>query len=124
MSMSMPQIIAVGSANPPNRFTQDEMLALAGYTDERRRAFFLNSGIDGRNLAIERNTFRPTESLDDLQARFRKSSVDLGCRALLAALSQAGCVPEELDFLATPTCTGRLCPSLDAILIRELGVRV
>jgi predicted naringenin-chalcone synthase len=121
--MSMPRILAVGTANPPNRFTQEEMLALAGYGDERRRGFFLNSGIQGRYLAIERNTFRPTESLDDLQARFRKASVDLGCRALLAALSRAGRRPQDLDFLATTTCTGRLCPSLDAILIRELGLR-
>ncbi len=121
--MSMPRILAVGTANPPNRFTQEEVLALAGYTDERRRGFFLNSGIEGRYLAIERNAFRPTESLDDLQARFRKTSVDLGCRALLAALSRAGRRPRDLDFLATTTCTGRLCPSLDAILIRELGLR-
>ncbi len=121
--MTMPRILAVGTANPPNRFTQDEALALAGYTDERRRGFFLNSGIQGRYLAIERNGFRPTENLDDLQARFRKTSVDLGCRALLAALSRAGRRPQDLDFLATTTCTGRLCPSLDAILSRELGLR-
>ena len=38
----------MGTANPPNRFTQAEALALAGYTDERRRGFFLNSGIEGR----------------------------------------------------------------------------
>ena len=121
--MSMPRILAVGTAHPPNRYTQEEMLALAGYADERRRGFFLNSGIEGRYLAIEPNTFRPTESLDDLQARFRKNSVDLGCQALLAALSRAGRSPQDLDFLATTTCTGRLCPSLDAILIRELGLR-
>ena len=121
--MNMPRIIATGTANPPNRFTQDEVLALAGYTDERRRGFFLNSGVEGRYLAIERNGFRPIETFDDLQARFRKVSVDLGCRALLAALSRAGRRPRDLDFLATTTCTGRLCPSLDAILIRELGLR-
>ncbi len=121
--MNMPRILAVGTANPPSRFTQEETLALAGYTDERRRGFFLHSGIEGRYLALERTTFRPTESLDDLQARFRKTSVDLGCRSLLAALSRAGRHPRDLDFLATTTCTGRLCPSLDAILIRELGLR-
>lgn len=121
--MNMPRILAVGTANPPNRFTQEEVLALAGYTDERRRGFFLHSGIEGRYLAIEKNGCRPTESLDDLHARFRKVSVDLGCRALLAALSRAGRRPRDLDFLATTTCTGRLCPSLDAILIRELGLR-
>jgi predicted naringenin-chalcone synthase len=121
--MSMPRILAVGTANPPNRFTQAEALALAGYTDERRRGFFLNSGIEGRYLAIDRNGFRPTETVDELQARYRKASVEIGCQALLRALAEAGRRPRDLDFLATTTCTGRLCPSLDAILIRELGLR-
>jgi len=118
-----PRIIAVGTANPPNRFTQAEVLEMAGYTDLRRRGFFLNSGIEGRYLAIDRTGFRPTESLDDLQARFRKASQEVGCQALLRALEQAGRTPRDLDFLATTTCTGRLCPSLDAMLIRELGLR-
>lgn len=121
--MSVPRILTVATANPPHRFTQTEILALAGYTDERRRGFFLNSGIDGRYLAIERGAFSPSESLDEIQARFRKTSVDLGVRALRAALTQAGRAPRELDFLATTTCTGRLCPSLDTLLIRELGLR-
>ncbi|MFB3819839.1 MAG: type III polyketide synthase [Candidatus Methylomirabilales bacterium] len=115
--------MSVGTAHPPERFTQEELLALAGYSDPRRRGFFLNSGIEGRYLAIDRAGFRPDESLDALQARFRKASVDLACRALQAALDNAGRPVRDIDFLATTTCTGRLCPSLDAILIRELGLR-
>jgi len=121
--MSHPRIVALATAHPPERFTQDEILALSGYRDARRRSFFLNSGIEGRYLAIERSGFRPDESVDALQARFRKASVDLACRALQAALERAGRAPEDLRFLATTTCTGRLCPSLDAVLIRELGLR-
>ncbi len=121
--MHMPRIVAVGTANPPTHFTQEEALALAGYTDARRRGFFLNSQIEGRYLAIDRDGFRPDESLDALNARFRKSSVELGCQAVLRALQRVGRQPRDLDFLATTTCTGRLCPSLDAILIRELGLR-
>lgn len=121
--MNTPRIIATGTANPPNRFSQAEVLEMAGYTDPRRRGFFLNSGIEGRYLAIDRTGFRPTESLDDLQARFRKASQEVGCQALLRALKQAGRSPRDLDFLATTTCTGRLCPSLDTMLIRELGLR-
>lgn len=121
--MSGPRILAVGTANPPNRFTQAEVLELTGYADPRRRGFFLNSGIEGRYLAIDKTGFRPAESLDDLQARYRKASLDLGYRALLTALEQAGRSPRDLDFLATTTCTGRVCPSLDTILIRELGLR-
>jgi predicted naringenin-chalcone synthase len=121
--MSTPRILTVGTANPPNRFTQPEVLALAGYPDQRRRGFFLNSGIEGRYLAIDPDGFSPNESLDELQARFRKTSVDLGVRALAAGLAQAGRRPRDLDFLVTTTCTGRLCPSLDSLLIRELGLR-
>jgi alkylresorcinol/alkylpyrone synthase len=121
--MNTPRLLTVATANPPARFTQAEILALAGYPDDRRRGFFLNSGIEGRYLAIERGTFSPNESLDELQVRFRKASVDLGARALAAALAQARRAPQELDFLATTTCTGRLCPSLDTLLIRELGLR-
>jgi predicted naringenin-chalcone synthase len=121
--MHSPRILAVGTANPSNWFTQAEVLALSPYRDERRRGFFLNSGIEGRYLAIDRNGFHASETLDELQARYRKASVELGCQALLRALAQAGHRARDLDFLATTTCTGRLCPSLDAILIRELGLR-
>jgi len=121
--MDLPRIVAVGTANPVNRFSQEEVLALAGYADDRRRGFFLHSGIEARYLAIDRAVFAPTETLDDLQTRFRETSVDLGRRALLAALEEAGRQPQEIDFLVTTTCTGRLCPSLDAMLIRELGLQ-
>lgn len=121
--MDLPHIVAVGTANPVNRFSQEEVLALAGYADDLRRGFFLHSGIEGRYLAIDRTGFTPTETLDDLQARFREASVDLGRRALLAALEAAGRRLQEIDFLATTTCTGRLCPSLDAMLIRALGLK-
>jgi len=121
--MDLPRVVAVETAHPQSRFTQAEALAMAGYSDDRRRGFFLNSGIEGRYLAIDRQAFRPDENLDALHARYRRASVDLACRALLSALNRAGRGPRDLDFLATTTCTGRLCPSLDAILIRELGLR-
>jgi predicted naringenin-chalcone synthase len=123
MDSCTPRLLTVATATPPNRFTQPEALALAGYTDERRRGFFLNSGIEGRYLAIEREGFSPSESLDQLNARFRTASVELGARALDGALEGLGREPRDLDFLATTTCTGRLCPSLDTLLIRELGLR-
>src|SRR5881397_4015187 len=63
-SMPAPKIVAVATATPPNRFTQAELLALAGYRDEGRRGFFTRSDIEGRNLCIDRATFRPNESVD------------------------------------------------------------
>jgi predicted naringenin-chalcone synthase len=121
--MGHPKIISVGTANPPHRFTQEEILAFSPYADRLRRGFFLNSGIEGRYLAIDPERFRPDETIDELAARFEEASIDLGRRALAAALERAGRAPEDIDFLATTTCTGRLCPSLDARLIRELRLR-
>jgi predicted naringenin-chalcone synthase len=121
--MPTPRILSVATAHPPERFTQEEVLAMSPYTDERRRGFFLHSGVEGRYLAIDRETFRPEETIDELAARFKKSAIDMGCRALSEALSGAGIGPRDLDFLVTTTCTGRLCPSLDAHLIHQLGMR-
>ncbi len=121
--MQPPTILAVGTATPPSRFSQEEILALAGYRDPVRRGFFLHSRIAGRHLAIDRETFWPDETVDALQDRYRKAAPDLAARAAARCLERAGRRPREVDFLATTTCTGRLCPSLDAILVRDLGLR-
>lgn len=121
--MQYPRIAAVATATPAQRFTQAELLRLAGYGDERRRGFFEASDIVGRHLYIDRERFRPDESVDELNDRFRRGALELGERAARAALARAGWAAGEIDFLATTTCTGRLTPSLDAHLIARLGCR-
>src|SRR5437867_825002 len=114
--MSAPRIAAVATAVPPHRFTQAELLALAGYADERRRGFFAASDIAGRHLWIDPARFSPTESVDELNARFVEGALALSERAARAALARAAWAPRELDFLATTTCTGRMTPGPDAHL--------
>src|SRR5437660_12699026 len=46
--MPFPKIAAVATATPPHRFTQSELLTLAGYRDEERSGFFRRSDIEGR----------------------------------------------------------------------------
>lgn len=121
--MPNPTIVALGTANPTAQFSQEELLALSSYTDERRRGFFLRSGIEHRHLYLDKATFRPTETTDELSARFRKGSVEIGCLAIQRALDQAGCSAQEIDFIATTTCTGRLCPNLDAHFVREFRMK-
>jgi alkylresorcinol/alkylpyrone synthase len=119
--MSYPRIVAVATATPTQRFTQAQLLGLAGYRDERRRGFFEASDIVARHLYIDPATFRPDESVDELNDRFRRGALELAERAARAVLAQAGWAPGELDFLATTTCTGRMTPSLDAHLVARLG---
>jgi alkylresorcinol/alkylpyrone synthase len=121
--MSLPKIVAVATATPPHRFSQAELLALAGYDDPRRRGFFEQSEIESRALYVDPATFRPDESLDAMQARFRCGALEIGEAAARRALQRAGWTAADLDFVATTTCTGRLTPSLDAHLIARLGCR-
>ena len=121
--MPVPRIAAVATATPPQRFSQAELLALAGYDDPRRRGFFGRSDIEGRYLYIDRETFRPDESVDQLNERFRRGALELGEAAARRALERAGLGAGQVDFVATTTCTGRLTPSLDAHLVGRLGCR-
>src|SRR5581483_2638970 len=63
------------------------------------------------------------EDVDELGARFQEGSLVLAAGAVRACLERADLDVARVDFLATTTCTGRLCPSLDAHLIRALGFR-
>jgi predicted naringenin-chalcone synthase len=120
--VQIPRIVAVGTAVPARRFTQAELADLFGYRDGLRRRFFFNSGIDSRHLYVTAATPRP-ETIDELSARFAEGSVRLGVEAVERCLARAGLDVLDIDFLVTTTCTGRLVPSLDAHLIRALGLR-
>src|SRR5215831_13046294 len=121
--MGAPKIVAVATSTPSHRFDQSTLLRLAGYDDTLRAGFFRHSEIDGRHLFLDPETFTPTESVDELSARFRRGAIELGAQAARRAVEGAGWALGDVDFLATTTCTGRLCPSLDAHIIAALGLK-
>ncbi len=121
--MATPQITAVATATPRHRFDQATLLRMAGYHDAQRAAFFANSQIEGRYLYLDPDTFTPDESVDALNDRFRRGAIEIGAEAGRRVLARAGWEPGDVDFLATTTCTGRICPSLDAQLISVLGLK-
>ena len=121
--MTTPRILAVGTAVPPTSFDQETLAGIFGYTDPQRRNFFLRSQIERRHFFVDPAQARPDEDVDQLAARFERGSITLGVEAVRACLERADLDVSRVDFLATTTCTGRLCPSLDAHLIRALGFR-
>jgi alkylresorcinol/alkylpyrone synthase len=121
--MPLPKIAAVATATPRWRFTQAELLAMAGYGDAQRRGFFEHSDIEGRFLYFDPENFRPDETIDELQERFRRAALELSEGAARRALAEAGWDASQVDFIVTTTCTGRLTPSLDARLVRLLELR-
>ena len=121
--MPLPKIAAVATATPAHRFSQAQLLSMAGYDDSQRRGFFERSDIESRCLYLDPQHFRPDESVDELQDRFRRGALELSESAARRAMARAGWEAADIGFLATTTCTGRLTPSLDAHLVARLGLR-
>ena len=116
----LPRIIGVGCAAPQWRYSQQELLEIAG-DDRARRTFFLHSDIDYRHLYFEPD-FTGRESIDEMIARARKGAAEIGGEAIRKCLRSANAVPSDVDFLATATCTVSMCPQLDAVFIRDLAL--
>jgi predicted naringenin-chalcone synthase len=127
-SRRQPAILSVGTALPPDRYSQEEIYDLACvysefYRNPRVRQLFMNSDIDFRHLYLQRDELRGVESSDELHARFRRGAVDIGAKAITASVEHGGLDVTDIDFLVVATCTGYLCPGLAPILIKALGFR-
>lgn len=121
---NLPRIEAVATANPPYRFTQEEVLRLTGYTRPIARDIFLNSDIDTRYLHINPATATTPdeEDLDTLHRRYREGAIQIARQAAERCLAQAGLSADDVDCILVCSCTGYLCPDLATILVKEMGL--
>jgi predicted naringenin-chalcone synthase len=117
----LPRIVAVGTAVPQWRYTQRQLLEMAG-PNRMREAFFLHSDIDCRHLYFPPD-FRGEETTDQMLDRARRGAAEIGGAAIRACLERAGADASAVDFLSTSTCTVTLCPQLDTVFIRDLKLR-
>ncbi len=121
--MSLPTILSCATAVPPHRYTQQEAFALLGYTHPRILQVFLNSDIDYRHFWGDTKGFTPTESPDQLHARYREGATHLACRVAREALAAAGLASTDIDCILVASCTGYLCPDLATLLVGHLDLR-
>lgn len=118
--MNHPLILGIGTANPPDRLTQEQTFHAAGYQSERIRKIFLNSDIDYRHFYLEGAPNRE-ESSDQLNQRYLRGAMKTGCQAILNCVRAAGTTVQDVDFLAVCTCTGYVCPDVGSRLIAHMG---
>ncbi len=123
-----PRILGIGTANPPNRFSQQEIYEIAAkhyefYKNPRIQQIFMNSDIDHRHFYIDREGFVPFESADELHRRFKVGAMEISVDAIKRCLEEAEVGVGEVDELVAVSCTGYLCPGLSSLLIKELGFR-
>src|ERR1041384_4488504 len=123
----------LGTANPPQSFTQRECWESFRTTDLyaglSRRGQTLaeqvlcgNSGIEKRHFSVatleEAYDFTP----DIMQRRFAEHAPRLAAEAAERALADAGLAASAIDAVIVSTCTGYLCPGLTSYLIERLGL--
>lgn len=119
------RIAGVGTATAGRSYTQSELLDLFEITDPKVRSVFLNSAIEQRHLTLPDQDadgkFR-TETQAELLDKHKRTALDMGVRAVLSCLDDAGIEPADIDYLCCVTTTGFLTPGLSALLIREMGL--
>ncbi len=118
-----PKIISLGTANPTEKFTQEEIYNLCGYQSQKVKAIFENSDIQTRHLYLNRNNFKPTETTDELNVRYKEGSLEIASAAICQSVKQSQVSLKEIDFLSAVSCTGYLCPGLSSHLVKKMGFR-
>ena len=124
-SVPAPRIAGIGTAVAGKAYSQKDLLEIFRITDARVRSVFLNSAIERRYLSLPPagdDGVRADETQGELLAKHKALALDMGARAIDAALKSAGAGIEDIGHLCCVTTTGFLTPGLSALLIREMGI--
>ncbi|HEU5110506.1 MAG TPA: 3,5-dihydroxyphenylacetyl-CoA synthase DpgA, partial [Micromonosporaceae bacterium] len=115
----------VGTAVPPDRYTQEQVLELFQVTDSRIRSLFVSGAIQGRHLCLPPPATDGTmavETQGELLHRHRTAGLELGTQALTNCLKRAGHDLADIGYLCCVTSTGWLTPGFTALLSERLGL--
>ena len=83
----VPAVLSVATATPPQRYSQEEIYALACkysefYRSPRIRQIFMNSDIDFRHLFLDFQSFNGIETTDELHNRYQRGAMEIGIDAI------------------------------------------
>src|SRR5438552_5557076 len=126
-------ISGLGTATPPNRYTQPECwdaLVASGYLPRLssrsqailRKVLRGNNGICSRYLALDDLNEAFAMSPDVLDARFATHAPAVAAQAAERAMECAGLTARDVDAVIISTCTGYLCPGLSSYVGERLGL--
>lgn len=120
-----PRILSVGTANPPDRYQQAEVLDRFRVEDPRIRSLFTSSHIRTRHLYMPPvgPDGAPTETQGELLAKHLRGAMEIGPQAVERCLEPAEMDVRGVDHLVCISTTGFLAPGLSAHLMKRMGFR-
>lgn len=120
-----PRPISIGTANPPNKFSQEDVLDYFGEQNTKVRRLFCNSHIQSRYLYLPKRVDGELreETNKELIDKHLNGVLDIGSQAIEKALAPVGLVPKDVDFFVALSSTGLLCPGITAHLTKKMGFR-
>lgn len=126
MSLITPRLLALGTALPRHRISQNEVLAILakakGKALPSRMADILgNTGIEQRHIAMPPEYYFGERSWADRAQVYAEVAADLFQRAAGQALEQAGLTAADIGQIVYVSTTGTMTPSLPSRMIAAMG---
>jgi 3,5-dihydroxyphenylacetyl-CoA synthase len=118
-------IASVGSAFPDRSYSQEEIGILLGLENRIVKKLLRSPHIQKRHLYLPATDARTgrllPESAADLHVKFREGALEIGSRAIHAALGAVSLSPADVDYMLCVTSSGFMVPGLSSLFSRELG---
>jgi predicted naringenin-chalcone synthase len=114
------RILSLGLAFPEFTVTQEQALDYLGYTGERARKIFLNTGIEKRYLWCDARWLREAE-WQRLVEEYERGAPVLSCQAIGQAMDD-GLFLDEIGMLVFCSVSGYAVPSQSFPIAKELGM--
>ena len=125
-----PSIEGLGTALPPHRYDQAELLTALRriwqrhhFNEERLTRLHEAVQVGGRALALPIQSYEALDGFGAANEAFVSVASDLSEASLRRAMDRAGVAPRDIDALFFTTVTGIATPSIDAHLVNRLSLR-
>jgi alkylresorcinol/alkylpyrone synthase len=121
-----PQLLSIGTALPPHKITQDEVMAVLGRARGkalplRMEQILRNSGIAERYLAMPTDYYLGPRSWAERSVLYADAAAALFKAATSDALDAARLAPADIGQIVLVSTTGTMTPSLPSRMLEQMG---
>jgi alkylresorcinol/alkylpyrone synthase len=122
----MPQILSIGTALPPNKITQDEVMAVLERArgkalPPRMEQILRNSGIEERYLAMPADYYLGARGWTERAGLYAEAATKLFEQATQDALLSASLTTSDIGQIVYVSTTGTMTPSLPSRMLEQMG---